>query len=167
MPSRHDVKLTEKNSDNNFKTIFYSGLNIQQHNFLTNMTNYVKGFFHFAFDIYIKSHHKPALCESKVVKVVVITCSALIFTHIWMPPISKKAQTHLSPKKEFGFSCCSVSTCLFLQFLSLLPSSFSWVYYITELCGSLPNETWYYYCMLKNVFHSVSGRVVSPFFDCP
>lgn len=82
MPSRHDVKLTEKNSDNNFKTIFYSGLNIQQHNFLTNMTNYVKGFFHLAFDIYIKSHHKPALCESKVVKVVVITCSALIFTHI-------------------------------------------------------------------------------------
>lgn len=29
----------------------------------------------------------------------------------------KKAQTHLSPKKESSFSCCGVSTCLFLQLL--------------------------------------------------
>lgn len=42
----------------------------------------------------------------------VIICSAFR-----LAMSQKKAQTHLSPKKESSFSCWGVSTCLFLQLL--------------------------------------------------
>lgn len=43
-----------------------------------------------------------------------------------------------------------------LVFTVIMPllSSSPHVYYIIELCGPFPNETWYCYCTLKNVFHS-------------
>lgn len=54
-----------------------------------------------------------------------------------------------------------------LVFTVIMPllSSSPRVYYIIELCGPFPNETWSCYCTLKNVFHPVSGRASSPFSD--
>lgn len=97
-----------------------------------------------------------------VVKVVVITCSVFISVHTRTPP----TYTHSSCNSLFNVSgrvvwatTLSQHACFdgfYPHFRVTLP-----VFTTSLSNSSLPNETWYCYCQLRNVFHPVSGRVCS------
>lgn len=89
---------------------------------------------------------------SPAVKIAVITCSAFIFAHMWTPPTHKKHKHAVPLRGGFVWATAVSQHACFYAIYSHFRGSFPCVYYVIEQCGSFPNETWYCYCTLRNVF---------------
>lgn len=95
------------------------------------------------------------------VKVLMVTCSAFIFAFMWTPPSNKKHKHTFPVGGSLVWATAVSQHACFGGFYSHF-----WVLLcvVTTSLSNFPNETWYCYCRLRNVFQLV--RLYSHFFAC-